>query len=67
MSHTAAVAPLPSSPAAPSWPYLPGTVAPNPSAASWGNQWGTYGPYLQGSCGKGSLPSLSVGPLQTWG
>lgn len=59
--------PPPSSLAAPSWPYLPGMVAPAPPAASWSNRWGPHGPYLWTSHGQGSLPPLSVGQLLSWG
>lgn len=59
VSHTSAVAPVPSSLAAPSRPYLPGMVTPAALAASWCNQWGAHGPYLWASCRLG-LPAIPI-------
>lgn len=59
VSHTSAVAPVPSSLAAPSRPYLPGMVTPAAPAASRRNQWGAHGPYPWASCGLG-LPAIPI-------
>lgn len=66
VSHIPAAAPCPHHPV-PLLAISPRSGGSCPSSCLLGNQWATHGPYLWASCGKGSLPSLSVGQLQTWG
>lgn len=66
VSHSPAAAPCPHHPV-PLLAISPRSGGSCPSSCLLGNQWATHGPYLRASCGKGSLPSLSVGQLHTWG
>lgn len=66
MSHTLQQPPCPHHPLLPSGPISQGQWLP-PLQLLPGNQWGTHGPYLWASCGKGSLPSLMVRWLLFWG